>query len=138
MASSATAKKALAIFFLVFGGALAIFIITQGINIYQSSSAFVSDKSTPSVECIKYFYNVEEINYNQGELSFRIRNLDYSEDIQNITVNGRNLPVTLIRGSSQQIRLGASQSHNFTVYPGECSVYSTLCFIDSKECIRIN
>ena len=76
------------------------------------------------------------MSYELGELSFRIRNLEYSEDIQNLTVNGRSLPVTVLKGSSQQIRLGADSGSNFTVYPGGCSVYSTTCYPGSGQCSR--
>lgn len=133
---SSTSKKAIAIFFLVFGLGLAFFIFTQGTNLYSGSKGYVTTTATPSIDCIKFFYNVEEISRDSGELSFRIRNLDYSADIENITVDSRNLPVSLPKGTSQQIRIADSGSSNFTIYPGGCSVYSTVCFIGSNTCVR--
>jgi hypothetical protein len=134
---SSTSKKAIAVFFLVFGLGLAFFIFTQGTNLYSGSKGYVTSTATPSIDCIKFFYTVEEISSESGELSFRMRNLDYSADIENITVDGRSLPVLLPKGTSQQIRLAASGSDNFTMYPGSCSVYSTVCHISSNACVRV-
>ncbi len=134
---SKTAKKALAIFFMVFGLGLAMFIVIQGIDLFKESSGFVDKTGTPSVDCIKYFYEVDRISYSSGELAFTIRNLDYSVDISNITVVGSSpqlLPVSLPSGSSQQIRLAAGLTTNFSVYPSGCSVYTVRCMLDTGAC----
>lgn len=134
---SKTAQKALAIFFLVFGIALAMFIIIQGINLFSASTGYVKSTGTPSIDCIKYFYEVDRIGYASGELSFTIRNFDYSIDMANITVEGSSLqvlPVELPAGSSQQIRVGADLTTNFSVYPSGCSVYKFTCMLDTGEC----
>ncbi len=132
-----TAKKALAIFFIVFGIGLAMFIIIQGVNLFRGSYGYVDATGAPSVDCIKYFYEVDRIIYSSGELAFSIRNLDYSVDIANITVAGASqqlLPVSLPSGSSQQIRLAAELTSNFSVYPSDCSVYGLRCMLDTGTC----
>lgn len=134
---SKTAKKALAIFFMVFGIGLAMFIIIQGINLFKGSTGYVAETGTPSVDCIRYFYEIDRVSYISGELAFTIRNLDYSADIANITVVGASpqlLPVSLPSGSSQQIRLAADLTSNFSVYPSGCSVYSVRCMLDTGAC----
>lgn len=134
---SKTAQKALAIFFLVFGVGLAIFILTQGISLFTASSGYVKSTGAPSVDCIKYFYEVGAIAYNAGELSFTIRNLDYSMDMASITVESDSpqvLPLQLPAGSSQQVRLAAQLSTNFSVYPSGCSVYKLICVIGTGKC----
>ncbi len=134
---SKTAKRALAIFFMVFGIGLAMFIIIQGINIFKDSRGYVDVTGTPSVDCIKYFYEIDRVSYSSGELAFTIRNLDYSVDISNITVVGASsqiLPVSLPSGSSQQIRLAADLTSNFSIYPSGCSVYRLRCMLDTGTC----
>lgn len=122
---------------MVFGIALAMFIIIQGINLFKGSSDYVAATGTPSIDCIKYFYDVDGISYSSGELAFTIRNLDYSIDISNISVVGASshlLPVLLPAGSSQQIRLAADLTNNFSVYPSGCSVYKLRCMLDTGKC----
>ncbi len=122
---------------MVFGIGLAIFILVQGINLFKDSSGYVDATGTPSVDCIRYFYEIDGISYASGELAFTIRNLDYGADIPNITVVGSSpqlLPVSLPSGSSQQVRLAADLASNFSVYPSGCSVYKVRCMLDTGAC----
>lgn len=133
---STTAKRALAIFFLIFGIGLAVFILTQGIDIYSNSKGYASETTEPSIECIKYFYEIESISYDSGELSFTLKNLDYSKDFANITIEGRTsqtLPLNLPRGTSQQVRVAADLTDSFRFYPDGCAVYKTTCTL-AGEC----
>ncbi len=122
---------------MVFGIGLAIFILVQGINLFKDSRGYADATGKTSVDCIKYFYEVDRVSYNSGELAFTIRNLDYSIEISNITVVGASshlLPVSLPSGSSQQIRLAADLTTNFSVYPSGCSVYGVNCRLDDGTC----
>ncbi|MAG16139.1 hypothetical protein CMO88_03695 [Candidatus Woesearchaeota archaeon] len=133
---SKTTKKALAIFFLVFGIGLSVFILTQGIDLFRGSKGYVTDTATPSVDCIKFFYEIDKISYESGELAFTIKNLDYSEDFSNITVKGESsqtLPLIVPKGTSQQISVGADLTTNFSFYPAGCQVYKTTCML-TGEC----
>ena len=133
---SKAGDKALAIFFLVFAAGLVIFILTQGINIYQGSKGYVADTTQPSVDCIKYFYEIDNIGYDETELRFTVENLDYSEDFNNVTVVGLSsqvLPLQLLKGTSQQIRVAINLNQSFVFYPEGCAVYKTTCTL-SGEC----
>jgi hypothetical protein len=133
---SKTGNKALAIFFLIFAVGMAIFILTQGISLFQGSKGYVTETSAPSVDCIRYFYEISRVSYESGELSFTVKNLDYSDDFSNVTVEGATrqlLQLNLPKGTSQQIRVGIDLTNNFSFYPGTCSVYKTTCQL-TGEC----
>ncbi|MBS3133393.1 hypothetical protein J4470_04725 [Candidatus Woesearchaeota archaeon] len=133
---SKTAKKALAVFFLVFAVALAVFILTQGIGLFKSSKGYVTETAMPSVDCIKYFYEIEGISYQSGELIFTVKNLGYSEDFKSVAVEGATsqvLQLQLPKGTSQQIRVRADIADNFSFYPEGCGVYKTTCML-TGEC----
>ena len=133
---SKAGDKALAIFFLVFAAGLVIFILTQGINIYQGSKEYVADTAEPSVECIKYFYEIDGIGYDETELRFTVKNLDYSEDFNKVTVVGlsrQQLELFLPRGTSQEIKMAIDLNGSFDFYPEDCGVYKTTCAL-SGEC----
>lgn len=133
---SKAGDKALAIFFLVFAAGLVIFILTQGINIYQGSKGYVADTAEPSVECIKYFYEIDGIGYDETELRFTVKNLDYSEDFNKVTVVGlsrQQLDLFLPRGTSQEIRMAIDLNRSFDFYPEDCGVYKITCAL-SGEC----
>ena len=133
---SKAGNKALAIFFLVFGIGLVIFILTQGINIYKGSTGYVEETTQPSVDCIKYFYEIDGINYDDPELSFTVKNLAYSQDFNNVTVVGlssQQMELFLPNGASQEIRVVIDLNESFDFYPEDCRVYKTTCTL-SGEC----
>ena len=137
--TSKTATKALAIFFLLFGIALAAFIFMQGTNYYKGSKELVTDTAKPSVDCIKFFYEISQISYAEGELSFRLSNLGYSADIKNITVTAgeaKSYPLFLVKGTAQQVKVPASLSGkaDFSFYPEDCSIYKTTCSLETGQC----
>jgi len=134
---SATGNKAIALFFLVFGIFLAIFIVTQGLDIYQNSKGFVNEQEPASIECDAFFYEITGITYELDELSMSVENLRYGKDILNLTVIGNDrkfLPILLPVGTTQQLRVGLDVGTNFTVYPGNCAIFQTTCILETGEC----
>jgi hypothetical protein len=133
-----TSAKVLAIFFLVFGIMLAVFIFTQGLSLYQGSRGYTDDNVEPSISCVKFVYKVSQPVLENGEVSFFIENLDYSADITQITVEHggeRNeLPLSLPLGTSQRVKLAMDAVTNFSVYPENCAIYKTSCFLADSRC----
>lgn len=137
--TSKTATKAIAVFFLLFGIALAAFIVMQGTNYYKGSKSLVTNTAEPSVNCVKFFYEISDMSYSEGELSFRLNNLGYSEDIKNITVTAgeaKSYQLSLPKGTAQQVKVPATLSGKatFDFYPEDCSIYKTTCSPETGQC----
>ena len=112
------------------------FIMAQGIKSLDASREIIEVQTEPSIECIKYFIDIDKISYSEGLLSFEIENLVYSEDIEGITVasqgNTRSFEVMLFKGTTLPITADISVEDSFTIYADGCSIYSTRCTLDGK------
>lgn len=132
-----TASRVFAIILLIVGVFLVLFIFLQGISTVQDSQGFATSRREESVECLAYSYQLENVVYENGTLTFSLHNHAQSRDITNATIIGtsRNtVPINILSGTTRNVRVDLDLQDAFSFYPTGCSVYRTECNLVSGSC----
>ena len=132
--------KAIMFSLFVLGILIGGYILISGMKIYQESRANTETNWHPSIDCIRYVYSIDAINFKERQLSFIIDNKDYSDhEISNITIrSGKqklSVPTFIPPGAQDRITFeDVDAQDNFTLYPDNCELYFKTCFMATKEC----
>ena len=117
---------------------LMIYVGLKGYDIYRSSREFVNKTTEPSIDCIGYVYDINDLSYEDGSLRFQLINRDYSDyEIKNINIISEegNNSIELERfrpGSEQYIEIKINISEVFSIYPDNCMVYKKEFVIEDE------
>ncbi len=132
-----SASRVFAILLLVVGVFLVLFIFLQGISTVQNSQDFATSRREESVECIAYSYELENVRYENGSLSFSLRNHAQSRDITNATIIGtssNSVPINILSGTTRNVQVTLEIEETFNFYPTGCGVYQTECNVMTGVC----
>lgn len=127
MVDERTKKWVSAVFMIALFLVVAVYIGLAMLRIYTDSSRFSTEKSKTSVNCVGYVYSVDNVRYNNGLLSFEIKNADYSDyEEMNLIIKSGNATkevalINLIRGLKKNIDIEMPiQDNKFSTYPKSC------------------
>lgn len=137
--SQINVTKVFIVVFLVIFIILGAYIAAWITKIYRSASNYADDESVLTLKCVGYVYDVSEIKYEQGELSFVLYNQQYSEqEIDEMAVsNGKEKVelknLELKQGSDKQLKAKIEINETFNIYPSGCMQYSKLCTLEGCQ-----
>jgi len=138
MAEEKTKKVVTAVFLFALFILVALYIGLTVLKIYTDSSKFSSEKSESSVSCIGYSYSIDNIKYENGLLTFDLKNSEISdyEEMILIVKSGnatKELQLTnLVTGIKKGIDLDIELKDNqFKTYPKSCEQDAKTNSIDS-------
>lgn len=117
---------------------LTFYIVTWITNIYRGSTAYFEQGSKAGLECVGYAYDVYDISYEQGVLSFTLKNAPHSDrDITSLVVDNHNETVeqNFTIGPGHEITLSAKIliNNTFALYPRNCNKYAKQCTLEGCQ-----
>ncbi|MBI2133758.1 hypothetical protein HYU11_03695 [Candidatus Woesearchaeota archaeon] len=134
--------KAITVFLLAMTIVLGIYIFTHGWSAYKATRQHTESTLNPSIECSRYIYSVDDIDYGDSRLSFLFKNEEYSDhEISRITLKSdmnfsQTITKQLYRGNHARISLeGFGIGKNFTIYPDNCLLFAKTCTLQTGECL---
>jgi len=116
------------IVFLIIFVLLGVYIAVRTAFIYRVGTGY-ANKTTATVECVGYIYEVSNIDYSNSKLSFDLENKAFSRyDLNNIIVSSeedyKEVAANIIIGTSKKMEIENIKINNsFWIAPKGCEIY---------------
>jgi len=128
--------EAVMVVFMLFSAGLALYIASQGISVFQGSKNYTETVGMSPMDCVDYFYSVDNVSYDGYKLEF---------DVANNAVTGREIKSLVVKGvNSKNVEFSgfspATERHvvvtemkvngSFSLYPVGCDVYAKVFSVE--------
>lgn len=129
------------VFILLVFTSLTIYIGIRMYNIYSSTTGYAKTTTKTSIECNSYVYEINNINQNNGRLSFQIENTfggKFDKLIIDLGDEKKEAELTdFTMGSKQTVEVNTTVT-KFKVYPEGCQEHNVKeCDVNAKTCKKL-
>ena len=136
-------KKVIMIFFLIVALTIACYIGFKSADTYNDSKNYSVSNLKSTVDCVGYVYEISNVKYEGGSLSFVIENQPHSShSLETLIINATKIHrVELGNFVPSAIReiivVNIPAVETFMVYHEGCPGFAQQCRLSTAECERV-